>query len=296
MLGLQLGRLRYALNLETLYIEVPGESPFAPYTSRCLLLSSRQGAGTQGLGTRGAAIWNVFKDGPADLPCSNSDDMLKFVSFCVGEVCDYHAAKSFEVQELLRKIRTECLEWGEGCCFIESESQILLPQDYASFIAYGLAEYKVMVGFYELCRLKEGKRQQAFAYFKSIHDLVTGTMNPLDGSLRLLLDRDAMRALFRRPDGDDFSLLNKNSHPRIELLKGPRFSSALLWLSRFPEAPNAEVENRMRRLASYDQSLLHRWAIPMSPNVMSRFNETYIRVSSDFRFYVCSDPTLITSS
>ena len=97
--------------------------------------------------------------------------------------------------------------------------------------------------------------------------------------LRLLLDRMAMRSLFKRPLNDGFNQLNASAHPSKVLLENPEFPRALIWLSQWSGPNPAQQDPEFRRLGQYDESLLTYYARPLADDVRAHHATTFVQVS-----------------
>ena len=187
-----------------------------------------------------------------------------------------------EIKAKLSQIRNDYLAESEGVCHRLDDGRVLrLPDDYLNFLTQGLDNAKKLGKFHAICRYKsEEARCSAYERFAEISGLVN-IAKLLDNDLRLLLDRGAMRALFRRPNHDEFKLLNDIAHPSEKVLMDPQYSLALLWLSRCPgwDPVKPDVDLNMKRLKDYDQSLLTYYARPLTPALAAFHALAYLQVS-----------------
>ena len=189
-----------------------------------------------------------------------------------------------EIKEKLGKIRNDYLAEAEGVCHQLADGRVLkLPDDYWKFVLNRLDDAKRLKELLANIRYKsEEARCSAEQQFNEISGLVN-LAKPLDDDLRLLLDRGAMRALFRRPRNDEFKWLNVTAHPSKKICEDPKYSATLLWMSRWPDLDHAGPDTDLKHLQVCDQSLLTYYATqPLPPEWKALHASTYLQVCFTF--------------
>ena len=212
----------------------------------------------------------------------DSDDLLKLACYCTGRLLEEYDRIVEEIRVLLQSICDEdLLEGATRTCFITPNSKevVTLPVYHAGFLKLGLHDDDALLRFHMLTHYNENRREEAYQKLREIRRLVKPTIILYGEYLRLLLDRMAMRSLFKRPLNDGFSQLNASAHPSRVLLENPEFSRALIWLSRWSGPNPAKPDPEFRRLGPYDESLLTYYARPLSDDVMAHHAIRFVQVS-----------------
>ena len=212
----------------------------------------------------------------------DSDDLLKIACYCTGRLLEEYDRLTEEIRVLLQSICDEdLLEGVSRTCFTnpDSEEVVTLPVDHTGFLKLGLHDDDTLLQFHMLTHYNEDRREEAFQKLREVRRLVKPTMVLYGEYLRLLLDRMAMRSLFKRPLNDGFNQLNASAHPSKVLLENPEFSRALIWLSRWSGPKPAQPDPEFRRLGQYDESLLTYYARPLADEVRAHHATTFVQVS-----------------
>ena len=211
---------------------------------------------------------------------------LKFVSYCTGAMLDHYHGISKQIKDTLKKISDDCLFHEEGVCYYlnltpgSSEwTPLSLPKDYASCVAMRFDVKRHLSGFHQATQYKShNKEKEAWKRLCDIRKKMKELMT-LDTHLRLLLDRRVIRATFRRPSKTRYRTLNTNAHPEQELLEGPNYSLAILWLSQLPSPdPEFNPDERFRTLSKDDQGLFTLYARKAESDTVSRYVSYYVEV------------------
>ena len=193
----------------------------------------------------------------------DSDDLLKIACYCTGRLLEEYDRLTEEIRVLLQSICDEDLREGASrtCFNVPSTNDVVtLPVYHTGFLKLGLHDDDKLLQFHMLTQYIENRREGAFQKLREVRRLVKPTIVLYGEYLRLLLDRMAMRSLFKRPLNDGFNQLNASAHPSKVLLENPDFSRALLWLSRWSGPKPAQPDPEFRRLGQYDESLLTYYA------------------------------------
>ena len=212
-----------------------------------------------------------------------SDRLLKIACYCTGELLEEYDRKANEVKALLDDICDNCLlEKESRVCFRAPATghEVNLPRSHTGFLKLGLHDNEArFLYFHKHTRYKDGRVDDAYKKLDQVRKLVNSTLVVYGGFLRLLLDRMAMRALFKRALDDAYELLNATAHPSEKVIEDPGFSRALIWLSRWPGPILAQPDTRFRRLRAYDESILTYYARPLTAGTNATHVMNYVEVS-----------------
>ena len=218
-----------------------------------------------------------------------SDRLLKIACYCTGELLEEYDRKANEVKALLDDICDNCLlEKESRVCFRAPATgcKVNLPRSHTGFLKLGLHDNEArFLYFHKHTRYKDGRVDDAYKKLDQVRKLVNSTLVVYCGFLRLLLDRMAMRALFKRALDDGFRLLNETAHPSEKILGDPEFSRALIWLSRWPGPNSAQPDTTFRRLSAYDESILTYYARPLTNSTNATHAMNYVEVSFSYAIY-----------
>ena len=212
----------------------------------------------------------------------DSDDLLKIACYCTGRLLEEYDRLTEEIRVLLQSICDEdLLEGASRTCFIVAGSNdvVMLPVYHNGFLKLGLHDDDKLLQFHMLTHYNETRREEAFQKLQEIRRLIKPAMVLYGEYLRLLLDRMAMRSLFKRPLDDGFNQLNESAHPSKILLESPDFSRALIWLSRWSGPNPAKPDPEFRRLGQDDESLLTYYARPLADDVRALHATGFVHVS-----------------
>lgn len=241
--------------------------------------------GHGGLRTHGAVVWGDMKDRIGIDPQSTpgSDRLLKIACYCTGELLEEYDRKASEIKALLADICDNCLlEKESRICFRVPDTgrEVKFPRSHKEFLQLDLHGNEMnFSSFHNHTRYKNGRADDAYKKLDQVRKLVKSTMVVCGGSLRLLLDRMAMRALFKRALDDAYELLNTSAHPSEKVIEDPEFSQALIWLSRWPGPIPGQPDTTFRRLHAYDESILTYYARPLTASTIATHVMDYVEVS-----------------
>ena len=212
----------------------------------------------------------------------DSDDLLKIACYCTGRLLDEYDRITEEIRVLLQSICDEdLLEGASRTCFTipNTDEVVTLPIHHTGFLKLGLHDDDTLLRFHMLTTYIEDRHEEAYQKLREVRKLIKPTMILYGDYLRLLLDRMAMRSLFKRPLNDGYNQLNVSAHPSRVLLENPEFSRALIWLSRWAGPDPTKPDPEFRRLGQYDESLLTYYARPLADDVMAHHAISFVHVS-----------------
>ena len=260
-----------------------GESCFAHHASSCQP-APYANAGSDSLG---AIVWADMSDGDADpQPRSAETYLFKFVCYCTGEVLERYRTNADIVKKSLSSIR-ECLHNGGGVCYClppgAANAAVILPEDYTGCISAELQKENGLQALHALTWYKSKRHSEKawkeYGKIKKALKILVG----LDRPLRVLLDRNAMRALLKRPNGSKYSELNKTAHPKQDLTTRPAFATMILWLAQLPSPdPAFNPDAKFRRISRDDQGLFAVYACPLRTDLLAVHTLEYVEVSIFF--------------
>ena len=231
-----------------------------------------------------------MSDGDADLQQLGAETFLfKFVCYCTGEVLELYRTNANIVKSSLSNIR-KCLHYGGGVCYHlppgATNAAVTLPKDYTGCISAGLQKEYGLQDLHGMTRYKsiehsEKARKEYGEIKKALKILVD-----LDQPLRVLLDRNVMRALLKRPKGSKYAELNKTAHPKQDLTRRPAFATMILWLAQLPSPdPAFNPDAKFRRISRDDQGLFAVYACPLRVDLMTWHTLEYVEVSIFFAVF-----------
>ena len=225
-----------------------------------------------------------MSEGDVDTQQRGAEALLfKFVCYCTGEVLELYRTNANIVKTSLSNIRKGLYYGGDVCYHLPpgtANADVTLPKDYTGCISAELHKDNGLQTLHDMTWYKS-KRQsdKAWKEYEKIKKALKILVN-LDRPLRVLLDRNAMRALLRRPNGSKYSELNKTAHPKQNLTTRPAFATMILWLAQLPSPdPAFNPDAKFRRISRDDQGLFAVYACPLRTDLMSMHTLEYVEVN-----------------
>ena len=236
-----------------------------------------------------------MSDGDADpQPWSTEIYLFKFVCYCTGEVLKLYETNANIVKDSLSKIR-ECLLYDGGICYHlppgAANAVVTLPKDYTGCISIKLEKENELQTLHNMTSYKSKEQsKKAWKEYGKIKKALKILVD-LDRPLRVLWDRNAMRALLMRPTGSKYFELNETAHPEQNLTTRPAFATMILWLAQLPSPdPAFNPDTKFRRMSRDDQGLFAFYACPLRTDLMTMHMLKYVEVntfSTIFTIAIC---------